>query len=403
MRVLVAALACACVLAAACSAPVFEDAAACLAPADPATPAAGTLPALVDRADVIVLVKVARAERTFTGFHDGLGARRLTLDTVEIAKGTAPTQFVVNDGPCPMFAASAGESFVALLEPTPDGSALQPVGLPTSKLGATPTRSLGQLMAELRAIQPLDGEARALFERYGWTVTAKQEFSEFALPPLADFGLAGREIRGAAPSITQPFDTYAALSDDIGLNLRLSAGKPVERLSFWLERKPPEYRDATPFGHVLISERRIVAAWVTIFPAGGPFSVRERAVALAAPSARPSFPPRNRFPQGVNLTQTYDLARATAIDFKTGAGGTGTITDPARIRAFAGALDSTLPTSQATFVRDSSPTRYYLHFAFAASSVSLEYEGKDGVLSVVADGFSVRPGPAFASVIAAIP
>ena len=215
------------------------------------------------------------------------------------------------------------------------------------------------------------------------------------------FALAGREIRGAAPYITEPLDTYATLSDEVGLDLRVSAAKPVELLSFWLERKPPEYREGTPFGHVLISDRRIVGAWVTTFAEGGPFSVRDRAAALAAPSARPPFPPRTRFPNGVNVAKSYDLATARAIAFKTGAGGNGTVTDPALIRAFAAALDATLPTTQAA-ARVDSPTRYYLHVEFAGSSVSLEYEASGGILSVMADGFSVSPGPAFASVITAL-
>jgi len=403
MRAMLLALTCACLLAAACSPPVFDALAACLEPPDPALPAAGSLSALVDRADVIVQVKVAKAERTYAGYHDRLGARRLTLDTVETAKGTAPAQFVVSDGPCPMFAATQGESFVALLEPAPDGSALKPVGLPTSVLRATPTRTLAQLMGDIRSIPPLDGQARALFERYGWTVTAKHDFGEFDLPPLAEFGAAAREIRGAAPYIRQPLETYARLSREIGLDPRPSAGERVERLSFWLERTPPEYRSATPFGHVLIAGRRLVAAWITVFPEGGPFSVRDRAGALAAPSGRPSFPPLNRFPDGANVARTYDLASATAIGFKTGAGGSGTITDPARVRAFAAALDATLPTTQALSARETSPMRYYLHFDFRQSSVSLEYDAKEGVLSVLADGYSVRPGPAFASLIAGIP
>ena len=403
MRAMIVALAYFCVVAAACSGPTFVDLTSCLAPALPDSQAAGTLPALVDRADVVVLVKVARAERTFTGYSDGLGARRLTLDTIETAKGRAEAQFVIIDGPCPMFEATQGESFVALLEPTPDGTALKPVGLPTSKLGATPTRSLAQLMGDIRSIRPLDGEARALFERYGWTVTAKRDVSEFALPPLAEFGSAGREIRGAAPDIRQPLETYAALSGEVGLDPRPYAGEPVERLSFWLERKPPEYREATPFGHVLIAQRRIVAAWVTVIPEGGPFSVRDRAEALTAPSARPSFPPPNRFPDGLNVARTYDLASAIAIDFKTDVGGSGRITDPARVRAFAAALDTTLPTTQAVLQRDMRPTRYYLHVSFERSSVSFEYDAERGALSVLADGYSVDPGPGFASLITGIP
>lgn len=105
----------------------------------------------------------------------------------------------------------------------------------------------------------------------------------------------------------------------------------------------------------------------------------------------------------MNLARTYDLANATAIDFKTDAGGNGTIADPARVRAFATALDTTLPTTQVVVQRDTRLTRYYLHFRFERSSVSLEYDSGNGVLSVLADGCSVRPGPDFAALIARIP
>ena len=403
MRVLLITLACACLLAAGCApSAVFEDASACIPPADPGSQRVGSLPALVDRADVIALVRVTKAERTYTGYRDRIGARRLTLDAIDTAKGAAPKQFVVDDGPCPMFAATEGDSFVALLEYTPDGNSLKPVGLPTSGLRATPARSLPQLMSEIRSIRPLDGEARALFERYGWRVTAKQDFAEFELPPLAAFGTAGREITGAAPSLTQPLQTYTALSQEVGLDPRPYAGQRVERLSFWLERTPPEYAEGTPFGHVLIAERHIAAAWVTIFPEGGPFSVRDRASALASPRARPPFPPPNRFPAGVNVARTYGLTEATSISFKTSDGGNDTITDPSQIQALAAALDTTLPTAQATWDPNTKARQYYLSVGFEGSYISLVYDVNDGVLSVLADGYAVKPGAAFASVIAGL-
>ena len=67
------------------------------------------------------------------------------------------------------------------------------------------------------------------------------------------------------------------------------------------------------------------------------------------------------------------------------------------------ALDTTPPTTQAVVQRDTRLTRYYLHFRFEGSSVSLEYDSGNGVLSVLADGCSVRPGPDFAALIARIP
>ncbi len=142
--------------------------------------------ALVDRADVIVLATVQRTERTNTpGNYDDQGARRVTLRTIQTAKGAAPPEFVVLDGPCPMLMATAGESLIALLEADPGGPGLRPIGLPTSALRATAARTLPQLLAEISGIRPLDADARAIFERNGWTVTAKRDVSEFDLPRLS--------------------------------------------------------------------------------------------------------------------------------------------------------------------------------------------------------------------------
>lgn len=383
---------------------IFEDLAACLAPADPGSAGEGSLAVLVDRAELIATVSVTKAERTYIGYKDRVGARRLTLRTLESLKGTAPTEFVVDDGPCPMLVATEGETFVALLTATSGiGAGLKPIGLPASALRATSTRTLAQLASNIRAIRPLDGDARALFAKYGWTVTSAEGSGEFDLPPLAQFPMASREIRGAVPAIMGSLDRYATLSDDVGLDMRVAAGQHVERLSFWLDRKPPEYAEATRFGHVLIFERRIVAAWITVFPQGGPFSVRDRTSVLASSGAPASFPPVNRFPNGVNVAQAYDLARAMSVAYKTGTGKNGRVADASRIRALADSLDTALPTTQAIWDRNGTPTTYYLHFDFGTSSVSLQYEASDGTLTVLADGYSVRPGASFASLISSIP
>jgi hypothetical protein len=396
--------ACALVLASACSPiPVFSDAALCMKPAQAASPKEASIPALVDRADVIVLAAVVRAEPTkIPGNYDDQGARRLRLKTIQTAKGAAPSEFDVIDGPCPTLAATQGESLIALLDVDPSGQVLTPIKLPTSALRATANRTLAQLMSEIAAIRPLDGDARRLFERNGWTVTAKQDFSEFDIPALAEFGLAGREIRGAAPAATEPFERYAMLSAEVGLDLRPSAGHRAELLTFWLERKPPGFAEGTPFGHALIADRRLVGAWVTVFPGGGPFSVRDRATALAAPHVRGSFPPINRAPNGINIARAYDLASTRTILFKTGAGGNGEITDPARIRAFVEALDATLPTTQAIWDTRSPPTKYYIHFDSGTRFFSVEYNSHDGILTVAKDGLAVTPGPRFAALVADI-
>lgn len=405
MRIVPAALA-AILLTTACSPdlPAFSDLILCIKPVAQGSTGELSIPALVDRADVIVLAAVVRTEPTNTpGNYDDQGARRVTLRTVQSAKGAAPAEFVVLDGPCPMLIATQGESLIAFLEPTPGASGLKPIGLPTSALRATPSRTLAQLMAEINAVRPLDGDARGIFERSGWTVTAKREVSEFDLPALAEFGLAARDIRGAAGNVTEPFDVYAMLSAEVGLDPRPYAGQRAELLTFWLERKPPEFAEGTPFGHIVISERRLVGAWVTVLAGGGPFSVRDRAAALAAPNARRSFPPANRAPNGINVAQAYDLATTRTIAFKTGGGGSGAITDPARIRAFVDALDATQPTTQAIWDQSSSPTIYYLHLDSGTRFFSIQYDSKDGVLTVAADGFAINPGQRFAALVADMP
>src|SRR5437773_2514523 len=262
--------------------PIFEDASACLPPADPGSPNEGSLAVIVDRAEIIASVTVTKAERTYSGYRDRVGARRLTLRTNEMLKGTAlGAELVVDDGPCPMFVATEGESFVAFLSTwSYYGPGLRPIGLPVSALRATNARTLGQVVGAIRAIRPLDGDARDLFAKYGWATTAVEGSNEFDLPPLAEFRVS-REIFGAAPSVMGSLDRYVALSADIGLDMRVAAGKRVELLSFWLDRMP-EFAPGAPVGHVLIFERRIVAAWVRTMQQGGPFSERDRDGALAS-------------------------------------------------------------------------------------------------------------------------
>src|SRR5439155_26600681 len=220
--------------------------------------------------------------RTYVGYRDRVGARRLTLRTTEMLKGTSPgAEFVVDDGPCPMLVATEGETFVAFLSTwTNYGPGLRPIGLPVSALRATNTRTLAQVVGAIRAIRPLDGDARDLFAKYGWATTAVEGSNEFDLPPLAEFGVS-REIFGAPPSVMGSLDRYVALSDDMGLDMRIAAGKHVELLSFWLDRTP-ELVPRAPIGHVLIFDRRIAAASARPGPQRGPLTARDRPGALAS-------------------------------------------------------------------------------------------------------------------------
>jgi hypothetical protein len=401
MRILFCAIACA-LLVISCVLPRTEAGVGCSQPPSPGSPEEGTLSVHVDRADLIAVVSVLKVEDSP---REQSGAKLVTLRATEVLKGTGPgPQFVVDDGPCPVLGARVGDSFVAFLTNwTYFGYGLRPIGLPMSALRATPTRTLSDLVSAVRAIRPLDASARDLLTSYGWKVTAPERAIEFDLPPSDEFANAGRELRGAAPAIYgHALDAYAAASSDIGLDMRSAAGRHVELLSFWLEHDPPSYDEGTPFGEVLISDRRIVGAWVNVFPQAGPFSLRDRQSALASRGAPASFPPKNRFPGGVNVAQSYRLAMARSIAYKTGAGANGEITDATRIRAIASALDAQMPTAQAAWDQNGTPTTYYLNFVFDSSVVSLQYDAGTGVLSVLADGYEVRPGAEFAAVVATI-
>jgi hypothetical protein len=415
MRPATVALALLAVLAGACvqgnAGPSAQDLAACLATSGDAS--AVSLPALVDRADIVVLAAVVRIEtppvpsgavRDMPLFIAGGNGQRVTLHGTETIKGSVPSEFTVFDGPCPLIAAKSGESLLLFLDDIADSDgALRPIGLPVSVLRATPDRSLAQLVAALRGIRALDGDARALFERLGWKVSGKQAVDEFALPAAAEFALAGREHRTLGVRLTEPFEHYAALSAKVGLDPRPHAGKPAEILTFFLEGKRGEFAQGSALGHVLISERRIVGAWVSVFPELGTFALTDRAaaLALAMPSAgqtRPTVPP-NRVPQGVNIARAYDLASARSIAYKTGAGEAGEISDPAKIRAFASALDETVSTVQAPLDNTQPRTRYWFSVSFPTRYLLLQYDTSDGMVTVYLDGFSAKAPAAFAALV----
>jgi hypothetical protein len=388
---------------------VAQNAALCLPPSN--DPNAVSLHALVDRADVIVLATVVRVEAPPAAAPGvardmpllvGVG-ERLTLRATETVKGTVASEFSVHDGPCPLVSAKSGESLVLFLDDfaEPDG-VLRPVGLPVSVLRATPDRSLAQLVSAIRATPALDGDARTLFQRHGWSVSGKQAVDELTLPSAAEFGLAGREYRTMGVRLSEPLEHYATLSAKAGLDPRPYAGKPAEILTFFLEGKRGDFAQGSALGHALIAERRIVGAWVSVFPELGTFAVADRAAVLALPKsiqARPTVPP-NRMPQGVNIARAYDLTSARNIAFKTGAGEGGEISDPVKIRAFADALDQTISTVQAPLDNEQPRTRYWFSIDFPTRYMLLQYDSADGMITVFLDGFSAKAPARFAALVA---
>ena len=377
---------------------VFSDLVGCLVDRPDADTA--SLPLLVDRADAIVRATAVKVDAINNGHP---GAARVTLRVDETAKGLTPPELLVYDAACPFISAKVGDSYVIFLDGArlADGT-VELVHAPPGVAHASAARSLAQVMATVRLIAPLDGEARALFQKYGWNVRDKNSVDEFVMPALSEFPLAGREIRTSA-SLRQPFARYTELSKSIGLDPRTAAGATAELLTFFLEDKRTDVHPGSTIGNVLIAQRQIVGAWVSLASETDAFSLRDRAAALAVPPRTSLWtPPPNRLPQGANITRLYDLASAKRISFKTGAGTGGDVIDPARISAFAQVLDVTLPTQQAKFDTASRPSRYYFHIEFSAQAVSLEYDSADGMLTLLLDGFSAKAPPGFDAVVATL-
>lgn len=373
------------------------------------------LETLVDRADLVVggVVTDVGAAPIQSGAPLG-NMRQITLRSSWLMKAPRPLATInVLETPCPLYDTRSGDEWIVFLSrywgpgvPSEAGYYI-PIGGVQSVfiardgvilrprepreapvVAAYAGKRPGDLQVDVGRIRPVDGDARALFERYGWRTTSTFLIQELTLPTDAGAIRNGLE---------RPLSSYSAVSSRIGLDLRPYLGRDAELLQITLERErdPGEMR-IPPIGYTVIVDRKVVGAWVLLYPQRDIYAVDERDAALAAPPrAAPSRTPvPNRFPQGVNLARRYELATATSADVRF-VDGRSPDTSAAELAA---ALDLTLATDTppADAVRGYT---WIVQFSWSRRLEPFEYDIATNTLVHRIDGFAVHPPPAFRAIL----
>ena len=371
------------------------------------------LETLVDGADLIVTGLVTDVRSTRETYGE---VRRITLRTTWTRKASnAPATVTIVESPCPAMDLLVGDEVTTFLHPfwsdsTPRAAGLYaPLGGPQSVFVArngtiaSPDRSeeakvvaayagrrTADLQADVSRIPPADGDARALFQRYGWRVLDTFTIQELTIP--FDFEAPGRAYFDA------PFATYSTASAAIGMDLRSFARKDAALLQLTLERERTDRGPTPPIGQAIIVDRQVVGAWVTVYPQRDVFALSGRDAALATPpGVAPSRTPApNRFPNGVNLARAYQLATADSVKLQRNDGRSVATT----VAEVAATLDVLLPTISAV-----PPARgqWMAIFSYGRVFEPFEYDVATNMLSHHVDGFSVQAPERFQRLIATAP
>jgi hypothetical protein len=203
-----------------------------------------------------------------------------------------------------------------------------------------------QLLADIRAVHPVDADVRALFAQSGWTPGATLHVTELTLPTAIGFQNMGLGAPGPGPKVSHSFDELAEISSAGGLDFRAYASMRGELIQILLEREWDGTGRFPPVGHAIIVDRRIVGAWVLVLPQGDLYTPAQREAALSALPRDPPTPTAipNRFPQGVNLARDHGLAETFALSVKNPDLSGGQTQDRAVIGPIVEALDALLPT-----------------------------------------------------------
>jgi hypothetical protein len=363
----------------ACSSPTFTNMAAS---PDTCRPEPGmswrTLPPVVDRAAVITRGTVTRL-----GSIDiaGTPVRTIALQPSEILKGTAGAEITIIEYRCRFFDVREGDEWIAFLSPYatsfsppykiaqtaavagayltlagPEttfavrGGMLAKAGsldeMPAQIVRAYEGKPAAQLLKDIRAIRPVDGDVRDLFARFGWAPRATLYAGELTLPPAIGFQNLWLLAPGTPTKVNHNFDEFAKVSAQAGLDFRPYASKPGELVQILLERDWDGVGRFPPLGHAVLVDRRIVGAWVHIAPQGDLYAITQRDAAVAAPPHDPPAPAPipDRFPQGVNMTRDHGLAQTSSLAVKTASLAGGQTQDRTVIGPIVEALDVMLPT-----------------------------------------------------------
>jgi len=366
-------------VAVACTSPTFSNLAASL---DTCRPEPGmswqSLPPMVDRAEVIV-----RGTVTHLGSIDiaGNSVRTIALRSTEILKGTAGAEITIVEYRCRFFDVREGDEWITFLSAYatsfsppyapahtaavagayltlggPEATFAVRSGtiartgsldeMPAQVLRSYEAKPAAQLLKDIRAIRPVDGDVRDLFARFGWAPRATLYAGELTLPPTIGFQNMGLLAPGTPTKVPHNFDEFASVSAEAGLDFRQYASKPGELIQILLERDWDGAGRFPPLGHAVLVDRHIVGAWVHIAPQGDLYPITQRDAAIAAPSHDPPAPTPipNRFPQGVNMIRDHGLRETSSLAVKTPALTGGQTQDLAIIRPIVEALDVMLPT-----------------------------------------------------------
>jgi len=408
----------------ACTSPTFTNLAASL---DTCRSEPGmswqSLPPMVDRAAVI-----ARGTVTRLGSIDiaGTSVRTIALRPAEVLKGTAGAEVTILEYRCRFFDVHEGDEWIVFLSQYATAFSPPYVPVQTAALagmyvtlgGAESTFAVRsgtiakagsldempaqvvrayegkpgtQLLNDIRAIRPVDGDVRDLFARFGWAPRATIYAGELTLPPAIGFQNMGMLAPGTPTKVPHNFDEFASVSAEAGLDFRQYASKPGELIQILLEHDWDGAGRFPPLGHAVLVDRHIVGAWVHIAPQGDLYPITQRDAAIAAPPHDPPAPTPipNRFPQGVNMTRDHGLGQTTSLAVKTPVLTGGQTQDLAVIRPIVEALDVTLPT-QAVPVPTSGQPMSILIWA-ADRYFSLEYWADLDLLVNRSFGYAVHP------------
>jgi hypothetical protein len=382
-----------------------------------------SLPPLVDRATLIARATVIRLGSTELA---GVSVRTILLQPREVLKGTAGSEITVIENACRYFEVREGDEWIAFLAPyattfstpyapvrtTATVDAYVTLGGPESvltiragtlakagsleEMPAQLVRSYegkpaAHLLADVRAVHPIDGDVRDLFARFGWAPRSIWHLQELTMPPAIGFQNLGLVAPGPGPKVSRTFDEFAQVSSEVGMDLRPYASRPAELVEILLERDWDGNGRFPPLGHAVIVDRRVIGAWVQILPQGDLYSLRQRDAALAATphDPPPPTPIPNRYPHGVNLARDHGLAPTRALSVKTPSLGGGQTQDPVVIGRIVGSLDVMLdtlavpapPAGQPMIVLIWAEDRYF----------SLEYWAELDLLVNRSFGYAVHP------------
>src|SRR5207237_3518266 len=98
--------------------------------------------------------------------------------------------------------------------------------MPAQVMKAYEGRPAAELLRDIRAIRPVDGDVRDLFARFGWAPRATLYVGELTLPSAIGVQNVGMLAPGTPTKVLHNFDEFAKVSDDAGVDFPPCDGTP---------------------------------------------------------------------------------------------------------------------------------------------------------------------------------